>query len=130
LSIDDFGTGYSSLSRLQRFPVDILKIDRAFVSRMDSDLETHEIVRIVVMLAHNLGLKVIAEGVETQEQMELLKHIGCEMAQGYLFSKPVPPEVAEKLLYDQSSGVLTPAGEPAPSLKSHALLATSSITVQ
>jgi len=101
LNIDDFGTGYSSLSRLQRFPVDILKIDRAFVSRMDSDLETHEIVRIVVMLAQNLGLKVIAEGVETTEQVELLKHMGCEMAQGYLFSKPARAEVIQQMLIDQ-----------------------------
>lgn len=92
LSIDDFGTGYSSLSRLQRFPVDTLKIDRAFISRMESDAETHEIVRTIVMLAHNLGLKVIAEGVETQEQLELLKHIGCEMAQGFLFSRPAEPK--------------------------------------
>jgi diguanylate cyclase (GGDEF)-like protein/PAS domain S-box-containing protein len=130
LSIDDFGTGYSSLSRLQRFPVDILKIDRAFVSRMDSDLETHEIVRIVVMLAHNLGLKVIAEGVETQEQMELLRHIGCEMAQGYLFSKPVRPEVIEELLLDQQSGVSAASPEAASSLKSSALLALPSIVVQ
>ena len=89
LSIDDFGTGYSSLSRLQRFPVDTLKIDRAFISRMDSDLETYEIVRIIVMLAHSLGLKVVAEGVETQQQVEMLKQIGCELAQGYLYSKPV-----------------------------------------
>ena len=85
LEIDDFGTGYSSLSRLQRFPVDTLKIDRAFISRMDSDLETHEIVRIIVMLAQNLGLKVVAEGVETEEQVEMLRHVSCELAQGYLF---------------------------------------------
>jgi len=98
LNIDDFGTGYSSLSRLQRFPVDTLKIDRAFVSRMDSDLETYEIVRIVVMLAHSLGLKVVAEGVETQQQVEMLKHIGCELAQGYFFSKPASCEKIEELL--------------------------------
>lgn len=98
LDIDDFGTGYSSLSRLQRFPVDTLKIDRAFVSHMDSDPETHEIVRIIVMLAHNLGLKVVAEGVETQGQLDLLKHLGCERAQGYLFSKPVDHKTILKLL--------------------------------
>jgi diguanylate cyclase (GGDEF)-like protein/PAS domain S-box-containing protein len=129
LSIDDFGTGYSSLSRLQRFPVDILKIDRAFISRMDSDLETHEIVRIVVMLAHNLGLKVIAEGVETQEQVELLKHIGCEMAQGYLFSKPVRAEAIQQLLIAQHSGNVTSSsdGTTSPDLNN---IFTPSISVQ
>jgi PAS domain S-box-containing protein len=98
LSIDDFGTGYSSLCRLQRFPVDVLKIDRAFVSEMDRDLETHEIVRIIVMLAQNLGMKVVAEGIERPEQMAMLKHMGCEVGQGYLFSKPVAAEGIEKLL--------------------------------
>ena len=98
LDIDDFGTGYSSLSRLQKFPVDTLKIDRAFVSHMDSDDETQEIVRVIVMLAHNLGLKVVAEGVETQAQLNLLREIGCERAQGYLFSKPVDHQAIVKLL--------------------------------
>jgi EAL domain-containing protein (putative c-di-GMP-specific phosphodiesterase class I) len=98
LDIDDFGTGYSSLSRLQRFPVDALKIDRAFVSHMDSDKETYEIVRIIVMLAHNLGLRVIAEGVETQAQLDLLRRVGCERAQGYLFSRPVDHQTILKLL--------------------------------
>ncbi len=98
LDIDDFGTGYSSLSRLQGFRVDTLKIDRAFVSRMDSDPETHEIVRVIVMLAHHLGLKVVAEGVETQAQLDLLRHLGCERAQGYLFSRPVDHEAILKLL--------------------------------
>lgn len=98
LDIDDFGTGYSSLSRLQRFPVDTLKIDRAFVSHMDSDQETQEIVRIIITLAHNLGLKVVAEGVETKAQLDLLRDLGCERAQGYLFSKPVDHETVLKLL--------------------------------
>jgi EAL domain-containing protein (putative c-di-GMP-specific phosphodiesterase class I) len=98
LDIDDFGTGYSSLNRLQRFPVDTLKIDRAFISRMDTDPATHQIVRIIVMLAHGLHLKVVAEGVETQAQVELLKEIGCELAQGYLYSKPAPAEAIEQLL--------------------------------
>jgi PAS domain S-box-containing protein len=98
LDIDDFGTGYSSLSRLQSFRVDTLKIDRIFVSRMDSDAETHEIVRVIVMLAHHLGLKVVAEGVETQAQLDLLRQLGCERAQGYLFSRPVDHEAIVKLL--------------------------------
>ncbi len=98
LDIDDFGTGYSSLSRLQRFRVDTLKIDRVFVSRMDSDAETLEIVRVIVMLAHHLGMKVVAEGVETRAQLDLLKQLGCERAQGYLFSKPVDHDAIVKLL--------------------------------
>lgn len=98
LDIDDFGTGYSSLSRLRGFRVDTLKIDRIFVSRMDSDSETHEIVRVIVMLAHHLGLEVVAEGVETPAQLSLLKDLGCERAQGYLFSKPVDQETIPKLL--------------------------------
>jgi EAL domain-containing protein (putative c-di-GMP-specific phosphodiesterase class I) len=98
LDIDDFGTGYSSLSRLQKFPVDTLKIDRAFVSHMDTNDETHEIVRVIAMLAHNLGLKVVAEGVETQAQLNLLREIGCERAQGYLFSKPVDHHAIVRLL--------------------------------
>jgi PAS domain S-box-containing protein len=98
LDIDDFGTGYSSLSRLQSFRVDTLKIDRIFVSRMDTDHETLEIVRVIINLAHSLGLKVVAEGVETQAQLDLLRQLGCERAQGYLFSKPVDHEAILKLL--------------------------------
>lgn len=101
LSIDDFGTGYSSLCRLQQFPVDTLKIDRAFVSKMDRDRETHEIVRIIITLAHNLGLTVVAEGIEEPLQMEMLKHLGCELGQGYLFSKPVSPEAIETIIADR-----------------------------
>jgi diguanylate cyclase (GGDEF)-like protein len=89
LSIDDFGTGYSSLSYLHRFPLNYLKIDRSFVSRMTETGENAEIVRTIVTLAHNLGLQCIAEGVETGEQLEQLKSVGCEYGQGYLFSRPV-----------------------------------------
>jgi predicted signal transduction protein with EAL and GGDEF domain len=103
LDIDDFGTGYSSLSRLQHFPVDRLKIDRSFISRIDTDVETHEIVRIIVMLAHGLGLEVVAEGVETQMQADMLKHLDCELAQGYLYSRPVPSETIERLLGNNRS---------------------------
>ena len=98
LDIDDFGTGYSSLSRLQGFPVDTLKIDRSFISRVDTDVETAEIVRVIVMLARGLRLQVVAEGVETQAQADWLKDIGCELAQGYLFSKPVPSDTIAQLL--------------------------------
>ena len=98
LSIDDFGTGYSSLSRLHRIPVDILKIDRAFISNMDHDPESREIVRTIIMLAHNLGLKVVAEGAETEEHIKLLKQLDCEMAQGYFFSRPAEDKAMSKLL--------------------------------
>ena len=97
-SIDDFGTGYSSLSYLHRFPVDTLKVDRSFVSGMHENEEDREIVRTIVTLAHNLDLNVIAEGVETVDQMTHLKALNCEYAQGYLFSVPVPSEGAEQLV--------------------------------
>jgi diguanylate cyclase (GGDEF)-like protein/PAS domain S-box-containing protein len=96
IAIDDFGTGYSSLSYLHRLPIDSLKIDRSFVSCMTQD--SAEIVRAIVGLAHNLGLDVIAEGVETVEQLEQLKALGCEFGQGYLFSRPVEHAEAEALL--------------------------------
>jgi len=98
LSIDDFGTGYSSLSRLQAFPVDTLKIDRAFISKISTDAESCEIVRIIIMLAHNLGLSVVAEGVETAEQAAQLRQLDCELAQGYFFSRPADQQSIVKFL--------------------------------
>jgi diguanylate cyclase (GGDEF)-like protein/PAS domain S-box-containing protein len=98
ISIDDFGTGYSSLSRLQGFPVDALKIDRTFISKIDTDSETSEIVRIIIMLAHNLGLKVVAEGAETAEQVRLLNELKCELVQGYFFARPGDHAAAQALL--------------------------------
>ncbi len=98
LSIDDFGTGYSSLSYLHRFPLNYLKIDRSFVSRITETGENAEIVRTIVTLAHNLGLQVIAEGVETREQQKQLESVGCEYAQGYLFSRPVEHDSVKALL--------------------------------
>ncbi len=100
LSIDDFGTGYSSLSYLHRFPIDTLKIDRSFVSRMENGTENGEIVRTVVALAKALGLTVIAEGIETIHQLHQLRILGSEYGQGYLFSRPVPLDEANELICD------------------------------
>ena len=103
ISIDDFGTGYSSLSRLQGFPVDTLKVDRSFISKIDTDGETRKIVRIIIMLAHNLGLKVVAEGAETAKQVELLKQLKCELVQGYFFARPGDHAAAQALLMNTYS---------------------------
>jgi diguanylate cyclase (GGDEF)-like protein len=98
LSIDDFGTGYSSLSYLNRFPVNALKIDRSFVNLIDSQVENCEIVKTIITLAHSLGMKAIAEGVETASQSMYLRNLGCEAAQGYFFSKPLPVQLVEEAI--------------------------------
>jgi EAL domain-containing protein (putative c-di-GMP-specific phosphodiesterase class I) len=98
LSTDDFGTGYSSLSYLHRFPFERLKIDRSFIGKMDSDPKSEEIVRTILTLAENLSLEVVAEGIETEPQLLRLRELGCNLAQGYLFSKPVAAAEAEKIL--------------------------------
>jgi len=94
VSLDDFGTGYCSLSYLQQFPVDTLKIDRSFVARISEHGGDAEIVSLIVALAHTLGLEVVAEGTETQAQVEHLRGLGCGFGQGYLFARPAPPEQA------------------------------------
>jgi diguanylate cyclase (GGDEF)-like protein/PAS domain S-box-containing protein len=98
LSIDDFGTGYSSLAYLQRFPADTLKIDRSFVSPMGNLGENSEIARTIVTIGHNLGMRVVAEGVETAEQLAHLRGLSCEGAQGFFISKPLPGEEAAALI--------------------------------
>ncbi len=98
LQIDDFGTGYSSLSYLHRFPVNTLKIDRSFVSRIGSNDENLEIVKTIILLAKNLGMEVIAEGIETEEQLIQLRNLNCEYGQGYYFAKPMDRSIIEKFI--------------------------------
>jgi EAL domain-containing protein (putative c-di-GMP-specific phosphodiesterase class I) len=108
LSIDDFGTGYSSLAYLKRLPVDELKIDKSFVISMESDADDAKIVRSTIDLGHNMGLRVVAEGIETEVAWQLLKKMGCDQGQGYFMSRPIaatqlvewianwiPPEIAD-----------------------------------
>jgi diguanylate cyclase (GGDEF)-like protein len=101
LSIDDFGTGYSSLSYLHRFPIDTLKVDRSFVSRMEDGTENGEIVRTIISLAKTLGMNIVAEGIETVHQLHQLRILKCEYGQGYLFSRPVPIDDAEEMIDDR-----------------------------
>jgi EAL domain-containing protein (putative c-di-GMP-specific phosphodiesterase class I) len=107
LGIDDFGTGYSSLSRLYRFPINTLKIDQSFIKSMELSCEEHshtsscKIVRAIIGLAHNLGLDVTAEGIETFQQLDQLRKLGCEFGQGYFFSEPVNAIKAEALIAAQ-----------------------------
>jgi EAL domain-containing protein (putative c-di-GMP-specific phosphodiesterase class I) len=96
-SLDDFGTGYSSLSYLHRLHVDTVKVDRSFVSRIGLD-DGSEMVRVIAGIAHNMGMDVVAEGVETLEQLEWLRAAGCEYAQGFYFSKPVDVKTATGLI--------------------------------
>ena len=109
IAIDDFGTGYSSLGRLRRFPVDLLKVDRAFVAGLGHEAEDAAIVRAVVGLARALGLGVVAEGVETGAQLAWLRELGCELGQGFYFGPPVPAEAIAALLEKDAAAVAEPA---------------------
>ena len=103
LSIDDFGTGYSSLSYLQRLPFDTLKIDRTFVYSVGEEGENSEILQTIISLAKNLKMRVIAEGIETVSQLNVLRHLGCDYGQGFLMAKPKNREATEELLYQHSN---------------------------
>jgi EAL domain-containing protein (putative c-di-GMP-specific phosphodiesterase class I) len=98
ISIDDFGVGYSSLSYLKRLPADVLKIDLSFVRGLGLDVGETAIVRMVIDLAHTLGMKVVAEGVEGWAQAALLREMGCDMAQSFYFARPLPPEELSRFL--------------------------------
>ena len=102
VSFDDFGTGYSSLSYLKHFDVDALKIDRTFVRDLPHDRGDAAIVTAVVALGHAMGLRVVAEGVETAEQMAMVTRLGCDEMQGFHFSRPLPPEKLERFLREAS----------------------------
>lgn len=104
LAIDDFGTGYSSLSYLKRFSLDELKIDRSFMSGVPSDRDNAAIASAIIALAHNLGLKVVAEGIESRDQLKFLKAKLCDEFQGYLFSRPLPKEEFKRLLQRSTAG--------------------------
>jgi EAL domain-containing protein (putative c-di-GMP-specific phosphodiesterase class I) len=98
LALDDFGTGYSSLTYVRRFPIDTLKIDRSFIDGIVGSSEDEAIVTAVLSMGRALGVHVVAEGVETEEQADRLRVLGCKLAQGYLFSRPVAPEAVRALL--------------------------------
>ncbi len=102
VSLDDFGTGYSSLSYLKKFDIDYLKIDQSFVRDLENDPDDQALCEAIIVMAHKLGLKVIAEGVETEQQRDLLSRYGCDYAQGWLYSKAVPPEQFEALVWGQA----------------------------
>src|SRR5205807_1959326 len=116
LAIDDFGTGYSSLGYLRRFPVDIVKLDRAFVAGLGSDSAADAIAAAVINLGHALGLSVIAEGVENDEQLTVLRALRCDRAQGYLWSAPQSPEALAEWMVAKPSGELELAPVDLPAL--------------
>ena len=119
ISIDDFGTGYSSLAYLKNLPANILKIDKSFVGGLGENAQDIAIVRMVVDLAHTLGMEVIAEGVERADQLAQLVEMCCDLAQGYYFARPLPPEEASRSLASGAfakliAGVQAPPGPAGP----------------
>jgi EAL domain-containing protein (putative c-di-GMP-specific phosphodiesterase class I) len=102
ISIDDFGTGHSSLSLLKKLPVKELKIDKSFVLNMQDDPEDRKIAKAVIDLAHNFGMRVVAEGIETKQALNLLTEMGCDQGQGYYMAKPMPEKDIKKWLIESS----------------------------
>ena len=107
LAIDDFGTGYSSLNYLKRFPINLLKIDRSFVSNSLTNRIDADIIRTIIVLAHSMGIEVIAEGIETKEQCDLLERLNCDSVQGYMFGKPMPAKEFENMFFPQLKKKIT-----------------------
>lgn len=104
VALDDFGTGYSSMAYLKKFDIDYLKIDQSFVQDIEANAGSRTIAESMIVMAHKLGLKVIAEGIETTGQENILRAAGCDYGQGYLFSKAVPPDMFEQLLPCDAAG--------------------------
>ena len=100
IAIDDFGTGYSSLSYLNKFPADLLKVDKSFIDKMNSSKSSRQYVSAIISMGHIMGFDVISEGVEQPEQVETLKEIGCDFVQGFIWGKPLPAEEAERLVVE------------------------------
>jgi EAL domain-containing protein (putative c-di-GMP-specific phosphodiesterase class I) len=107
-AVDDFGTGYSSLTYLTKFPIDTLKIDMSFIKNIEFSESQRSIVRTIIDLGKNLDLKVIAEGVETQKQYEILAEMGCDSIQGYIFSRPLAAPELEQLILNKNYANVTP----------------------
>jgi len=102
IAIDDFGTGFSSLGQLRSFPVDLIKVDRSFVQGIEHDAKDAAITANLVSLAHALGLLAVAEGIESDGQLTSLRELGCDLAQGFLFARPAPPDQIDLLLADSA----------------------------
>ena len=125
IAIDDFGTGYSSLAYLQEFPVDVLKIDRTFVAGMSESSEGEALVHALVQLGKALGLETLAEGIETQPQLERLQSEQCDLGQGYFFARPMEAAAAGEALAAGLGHEAAPAGRVAPSKRRPQALTSS-----
>lgn len=104
ISLDDFGTGYSSLNYLNKLPIDVVKLDKSFIDNIETEVKKFKLSTFIISLAHSMGLKVVAEGIETEQQRNILKSNGCDIAQGYLISKPIPEQEALKYIIELTGG--------------------------
>jgi EAL domain-containing protein (putative c-di-GMP-specific phosphodiesterase class I) len=125
VAIDDFGTGYSSFRYLRSLPIDKIKIDQSFVRRMTAESGDEAIVRGMIGIGRDLGLTVVAEGVETAEQRDILMREGCEVGQGYFYSRPVPPEAFERMLAEKRTLPLTQVNHGAPARRKPVIAVSS-----